>query len=172
MTKNTAPEPNHSVVARPNPGVEPDDDASTTSSLAAPGERLVIARRLGTATDEILELVRSALELAASEAEAGASLAELEAAVGGRVVALVDYLRVRPESSARLVFLSMEEPFGPLTRDTVSRLSRQAIIRTGIKVARPARGSLARVLDLGAIGGAVRSRRWGAAVRPAQGLAR
>ena len=117
MTKNTAPEPNHSVVARPNPGVEPDDDASTTSSLAAPGERLVIARRFGTATDEILELVRSALELAASEAEAGASLAELEAAVGGRVVAIAQHALAFVFASACRAAMQRDIQERALTRD-------------------------------------------------------
>ena len=92
MTKDTAPEPNHLVVASPDPRVEPDDAAATALSLAARGERLVLARRVGAANEEILALVHSALELGAGEAEAGASLAELEAAVGRRVVAIAQHL--------------------------------------------------------------------------------
>ena len=91
-SKESIPEPNGLVVAPPDPGVDPDDTAVPAASLAASGGRLVLARRLADADEDILALVRSALDLGAAEAAADASLADLEAAVARRLVAIGQHL--------------------------------------------------------------------------------
>lgn len=49
--------------------------------------------------------------------------------------ALADYLqRARPRCGCREVFLSLQKPFLPLTTDYVTRLVRQALNRSGVKL--------------------------------------
>ena len=88
--KKSIPKPNGLVVAPPDRGVDPDDTAVPAASLAASGGRLVLARRLADADEDILALVRSALDLGAAEAAADASPADLEAAAGRRLVVSIN----------------------------------------------------------------------------------
>lgn len=90
-TKDTAPEPNHAVVALPDLRVE-SGAASAAPNMAVPGERLIVARRMSEAQDGLLSLVRSAAEVGVAQAVAGASFAELEAGVGRHVVAIAQRL--------------------------------------------------------------------------------
>ncbi len=91
-SKESIPKPNGLVVGPPAPGVDPEETSEPAARLVASGGRHVLARRLADADEDILALVRSALDLGAAEAAADASLADLEAAVGHRVVAIGQHL--------------------------------------------------------------------------------
>lgn len=88
--KDTAPEPDRIPVAPPVRGVEAYDGAK--AGVAPPCGRLLSARGVDEAREDIMALVSSALDLGAEEASRGAAVLELELAVAARMVRIAQHL--------------------------------------------------------------------------------